>query len=52
MAQSVIRQAVEENKLDEAAASDGLEANKVSKASSKAAKKIINTDEEVSHRRH
>ncbi|XP_053397944.1 abscission/NoCut checkpoint regulator-like [Mercenaria mercenaria] len=46
VAQSIIRQAIEENKLDEAAARDGHDTSKISEESSKTAKKIINTDEE------
>ncbi|XP_060606895.1 abscission/NoCut checkpoint regulator-like isoform X2 [Ruditapes philippinarum] len=46
LAQSIIHQAIEENKLDEAAARDGHDTSKVSKDTEKTAKKIINTEEE------
>lgn len=45
LSQRIINQALEENKLDEAAGKDGVDVSKINKPTNK---KIINTEEEVS----
>ena len=50
LARSIIHQAIEENKLDEAAARDGHDTSNISTDSKKTAKKIVNTEEEVCHK--